>query len=144
MNIKFKKLNDNAITPFRATVFSAGADIYACLNEDITLCPGGRTLIPTGIALAVPNGYGGFVFPRSGNASKFGISLSNCVGVIDSDYRGEVKIPLINHGSESYTVKNGDRIAQLIIMPIDLCDFTECDNLEKTQRSDGGFGSTGI
>ena len=105
--------------------------------------PGERKLISTGIAIAVPAGYGGFVFPRSGLSSKFGVSLANCVGVIDSDYRGEVKVPVINHSSEPYTIKDGERIAQLVIMPVDLCGYGFCDELDKTERGEGGFGSTG-
>lgn len=143
MKINAKKITDGAVFPKRATELSAGADLYACLNEDIIIKPRERVLIPTGIAIAVPKGFGGFVFPRSGTASKFGISLSNCVGVIDSDYRGEVKIPVINHGTEDYIIKDKDRVAQLVIMPIDLCEFCECDALDLTERNDGGFGSTG-
>ena len=105
--------------------------------------PGERGLIPTGIAIAVPTGFGGFVFPRSGLSSKFGVSLANCVGVIDSDYRGEVKVPVINHSSEPYTIKVGERIAQLVIMPVDLCEYGFSDELDKTERGEGGFGSTG-
>ena len=143
MNINIKKVNENAIMPHRATEFSAGADLHACLSEDVVIAPSERMLIPTGIAMAIPECYGGFIFPRSGTASKFGISLSNCVGVVDSDYRGEIKIAIINHSNEPYTIKNGDRIAQMVIMPVDLCVYTECDSLDETDRGDGGFGSTG-
>ncbi|MGN0612004.1 MAG: dUTP diphosphatase [Ruminiclostridium sp.] len=143
MFIKVKKLNDKAKLPERATELSAGADIYACIDNDITLNPGERKLIATGFALAVPAGYGGFVFPRSGLSSKHGVSLSNCVGVIDSDYRGELKVPMIHHGTEPYVIKNGERIAQLVIMPIDTSEFVFCDELDDTQRGEGGFGSTG-
>ena len=143
MFIKVKKLNDNALLPHRATEFSAGADIHACIDEDIELNPGERKLIPTGLAIAIPEGYGGFVFPRSGLSTKFGVSLSNCVGVIDSDYRGELKTPVINHGQEPYIIRNGERIAQLVIMPIDQSEFGFCDELDNTDRGEGGFGSTG-
>ena len=144
MKIEVKRLNDKARLPFRATDGSAGADLFACLDEDVTVEPGGRVLIPTGIAIAIPDkGYGGFVFPRSSVASKHGVSLSNCVGVIDSDYRGEVKIPVINHGSEAYTIRNGDRIAQLVMLPVILPEFEETDFLGETERGEGGFGSTG-
>lgn len=143
MNIKYKKINKNAVTPLRATKYSAGADLHACIDKDITIEPMQRVMIPTGLAFAIENGYGGFVYARSGTASKFGITLSNCVGVIDSDYRGELKIPVINLGTESYTVKNGDRIAQLVIMPVELAKFSEALSLDETERSDGGFGSTG-
>lgn len=143
MNINIKKMNKDAIMPHRATTFSAGADLYACISEDIVINPSERILIPTGIAMAIPESYGGFIFPRSGTASKYGISLSNCVGVVDSDYRGEIKIAIINHSNEVYTIKNGDRIAQMVIMPVDLCSYTECDSLDETDRGEGGFGSTG-
>lgn len=143
MFIEVKKLNDKAKLPCRATADSAGADLCACINDDIALMPGERRLIPTGIAIAVPTGFGGFVFPRSGLSSKFGVSLANCVGVIDSDYRGEVKVPVINHSSEPYTIKAGERIAQLVIMPVDLCEYGLSDELDKTERGEGGFGSTG-
>ena len=134
MFIEVKKLNDKAKLPCRATADSAGADLCACINDDIALMPGERRLIPTGIAIAVPTGFGGFVFPRSGLSSKFGVSLANCVGVIDSDYRGEVKVPVINHSSEPYTIKAGERIAQLVIMPVDLCEYGFSDELDKTGR----------
>lgn len=143
MFIEVKKLNDKAKLPCRATADSAGADLCACIDDDIALMPGERRLIPTGIAFAVPTGFGGFVFPRSGLSSKFGVSLANCVGVIDSDYRGEVKVPVINHSSEPYTIKAGERIAQLVIMPVDLCEYGFSDELDKTERGEGGFGSTG-
>lgn len=143
MFIEVKKLNDKGKLPCRATADSAGADLCACINDDIALMPGERRLIPTGIAIAVPTGFGGFVFPRSGLSSKFGVSLANCVGVIDSDYRGEVKVPVINHSSEPYTIKVGERIAQLVIMPVDLCEYGFSDELDKTERGEGGFGSTG-
>lgn len=143
MFVEVKKLNDKAKLPCRATADSAGADLCACIDDDIALMPGERRLIPTGIAIAVPTGFGGFVFPRSGLSSKFGVSLANCVGVIDSDYRGEVKVPVINHSSEPYTIKAGERIAQLVIMPVDLCEYGFSDELDKTERGEGGFGSTG-
>ncbi|MBQ3843105.1 MAG: dUTP diphosphatase [Ruminiclostridium sp.] len=144
MNIKVKKMNINARIPFRATEGSAGCDLYACLDKDEILAPGERKLIPTGIAIEIPySKSAGFVFPRSSVSSKYGVSLSNCVGVIDSDYRGEVKVPLINHSSEPYTIRNGDRIAQLVVMPVIDTDFVEADELSETQRGSGGFGSTG-
>ena len=144
MFINVKKLNDNAKLPCRATEVSAGADLCACIDEAVVLMPGDRKLVPTGIAIAVPNGYGGFVFARSGLSSKFGVSLANCVGVIDSDYRGEVKISVINHSSEPYTIKNGERIAQLVVMPVDLCEYGFTNELDETDRGTGGFGSTGM
>ena len=144
MDIKVKKMNSMARIPLQATDGSAGSDLYACLDEDVTLAPGERKLIPTGIAIEIPyTRSAGFVFPRSSLSSKFGISLANCVGVIDSDYRGEVKVPLINHSSEPYTIKNGDRIAQLVVMPVIDTEFIETDELTETDRGEGGFGSTG-
>ena len=134
MFIEVKKLNDKAKLPCRTTADSAGADLCACINDDIALMPGERRLIPTGIAIAVPTGFGGFVFPRSGLSSKFGVSIANCVGVI---------VPVINHSSEPYTIKAGERIAQLVIMPVDLCEYGFSDELDKTERGEGGFGSTG-
>ena len=145
MKIEVKKLNKNAKLPYRATAGSAGADLFACIERDIVIESGQRVLISTGIAVEIPeNGYGGFVFARSSVASRYGVSLSNCVGVIDSDYRGEVKIPIINHGQDAYTVKNGDRIAQLMFMPVYQAAFLPVDELDETERGTGGFGSTGV
>ena len=144
MNIDVKKVSKNARLPLRATDGSAGADLYACLDEPAVLAPGERKLIPTGIAIGIPyGGCGAFIFPRSSVSSKYGVSLANCVGVIDSDYRGEIKVPLINHSSEPYTVNDGDRIAQMVIMPVIIPDFIPCDELDTTVRGAGGFGSTG-
>lgn len=145
MEINVKKLNDAAKLPYRATAGSAGADLFACIGEDITIAAGERKLIPTGIAIELPDsGFGAFVFPRSSVSSKFGVSLANCVGVIDSDYRGEIKVPLINHSDVPYTVRNGDRIAQMVIMPVILPEYTESSDLSDTERGEGGFGSTGV
>lgn len=144
MNIKIKKENPNAKIPYRATNGSAGADLHACIENSITIQPRERILISTGISMDIGNeNYGGFVFPRSGTASKFGITLSNCVGVIDSDYRGEIKVPIINLSEEPYTIHNGDRIAQLVIIPVAMASFNQVDNLDETKRNSGGFGSTG-
>ncbi len=145
MNIKVKKLNINAKLPFRATEGSAGADLYACISEDIVLKPKARRIIPTGLAIELNDiNCAAFIFPRSSVASKSGISLANCVGVIDSDYRGEIGIPLINHSESDFTVRNGDRIAQLVIMPVIIPFFEENDTLNETERGSGGFGSTGV
>lgn len=145
MNIKVKKVNPKGKIPFRATEGSAGADIHACIDAPVTVGAGERVLIPTGIAIAIEDkNCAGFVFPRSGTASKFGISLSNCVGVIDSDYRGEMKTPVINLSDKPYTINDGDRIAQLVIMPIACAKFVEVDELDETERNQGGFGSTGV
>ncbi len=143
MRIKTKILKENAKLPFKATEGSAGADLYACVDNEIVLKPNERKLIPIGIAVEIPMGFGGFVFPRSSVASKFGVSLANCVGVVDSDYRGELLVPLINHSNEDYIIKNGDRIAQLVIIPVENADYEISDGLSDTLRGKGGFGSTG-
>lgn len=145
MFINVKKLNENAQLPFRATRGSAGADLFACIDTDIVVLPQERVLVPTGIAIELESPEtGAFIFPRSSLSSKFGISLANCVGVVDSDYRGEIKVPVINHSNELYTIHNGERIAQMVILPVILPTFAEADELTETQRSDGGFGSTGV
>lgn len=143
MEIKIKRLHEAARLPTRGTEHSAGADLYACLEAPVTILPGERRTIPTGLALEIPPGHGGFVFPRSSVASRYGLSLSNCVGVIDADYRGEVAVALLHHGGEPYTVRHGDRIAQLVVMPVCMADFTFSDELTDTVRGEGGFGSTG-
>ncbi len=145
MNINIKKMNSNAKLPYRATEGSAGADLFACLEGgSVTIMPNERMLVPTGLAISVPDkNHGAFIFPRSSLSSKFGISLANCVGVVDSDYRGEIKVPLINHSDEPFTVNDGDRIAQLVIMPVIVPDFVEAEQLDATERGEGGFGSTG-
>jgi len=145
MYINIKKLHDKAKLPFRATQGSAGADLFACIDADIVVSPQERVLIPIGIAIEFDNPeVGAFIFPRSSLSSKFGISLANCVGVIDSDYRGEIKVPVINYSNEPYTIHCGERIAQMVILPVILPDFAEVDELTETERADGGFGSTGI
>ncbi|MDR1754625.1 MAG: dUTP diphosphatase [Eubacterium sp.] len=142
MIINIKKLSEKAKLPVFATDGSAGADLYACIDAPLSLLPGGRELVPTGLAVEIPKGHGGFVFPRSSLASKYGVSLSNCVGVIDNDYRGEVKIAVINHSDIEYVVLPGDRIAQLVILPFIKADYRESSTIVKTERK-GGFGSTG-
>lgn len=144
MVLKIKKLNENAVIPKVATGGSAGMDLYACLDSDVTLAPGQRALIPTGIAIALEsNAFVAYIYARSGLAIKSGITLSNCVGVVDSDYRGEVKVGLINLSDSEYTVKNGDRIAQMVIAPVIMADIEEVSELDETERAAGGFGSTG-
>jgi dUTP pyrophosphatase len=131
-------------TPEYATAGSAGMDLSACLAEDIIIKAGEIAMVRTGIAIQIPGiGIGGFVFPRSGLSSKHGISLANCVGVIDSDYTGEIICPVINHSSSDYTIKSGDRIAQIVFMPVLTAKLEEADKLEATERGTGGFGSTG-
>ena len=145
MNIKVKKLNCNAKLPFRATAGSAGSDLFACIESDYVLKSGERKLIPTGISIELKSSeYGAFIFPRSSLSYKTGISLANCVGVVDSDYRGEIKVPLINHSDCDFVIHNGDRIAQLVILPVVTPDYEEVESLNDTERGAGGFGSTGI
>lgn len=145
MNIKVKKMNEKAKLPFRATEGSAGADLFACLDDNIILKPNERRIIPTGLAIELNDiNCGAFIFPRSSVASKAGVSLANCVGVVDSDYRGEIGIPLINHSDKDFTVHNGDRIAQLVVLPVIIPSFTEENELNETKRGSGGFGSTGV
>lgn len=144
MNLKIKKIRNNSIVPKYATSGSAGMDLFAAITKPITICPGEREIIPTGIAIELPSPlYVALIFARSGLACKSGITLSNCVGVIDSDYRGEILVSLINQSHNEYTVNEGDRIAQMSIMPIISCDISECNDLDKTNRADGGYGSTG-
>ena len=143
MNLKLKLLREGAWVPTYGTDGSAAADIYACLDAPITIMPGETALIPTGFAAAIPAGYVGLIFARSGMATKLGIAPANKVSVIDSDYRGEFLVPLYNHGAVPQTIEHGLRIAQLAIMPVVQVDFEVCDELDETQRGTGGFGSTG-
>lgn len=144
MELKIKKIRENAIIPTRATEGSAGMDLYACITESVTIKSGERVTIPTGIAVALPSSdYGVFVFARSGLGIKYGISLSNGVGVIDSDYRGEICVGLQNSSNKSYTINPNDRIAQMVVMPVCIPTITVTDSLDITERNSGGFGSTG-
>lgn len=144
IKIKFLETNREKVLPFYATPGSAGMDLTACIAEDVTLEPLERKIIPTGIAIQLPSAdFAAFVFARSGLASKKGITLPNCVGVIDSDYTGELMVSLINLSRESYTIKNGERIAQLVVMEVAKANFSVVERLGETQRGDGGFGSTG-
>ena len=142
--MKIKKVRENAKVPQRATGGSAGLDLCACIDAPLTLGGGETALIPTGVAIALPSAeYGAFVFPRSGIAIKHGIGLLNSVGVIDSDYRGEIMVGVINQVKESYTIEPGERIAQMVIMPVSTMPVVEVDELDETSRGAGGFGSTG-
>ena len=144
MQILVKKCRDNAVLPSRETEQSAGADLYACLNaESVCIKPNEIVKIPTGIAIELPFGYAAFLYGRSGLGVNYGITPANCVGVVDADYRGEIIVGLQNNSSESYVVKNGARIAQMVISSVELVKFTEVDNLSVTVRNNGGFGSTG-
>lgn len=144
MEICIKKLSENAKLPTRATGGSAGADLYACLSESVTINPGELKLIPTGVAIALPDSrYAAFLYARSGLGVKHGICLSNGVGVVDSDYRGEIKVGLCNVGEKPYTIEPYERVAQMVIAPVEVFEFKTVDELDKTEREAGGFGSTG-
>lgn len=142
--VKFIKLNEKAITPTYGSNCAAGADLYALLEEEkLIIEPSQTVVVHTGIALAIPDGYAGMIFARSGIALKRGLAPANKVGVIDSDYRGEIMVALHNHSSVPQEISNGERIAQLVVMPYLKAEFVETDSLDETQRADGGFGSTG-
>ena len=141
--IKVKKLRENAILPTYGSAEAAGADLYACLEADVTIAPGKTAFIPTGLAMELPMGCAGLIYARSGLACKRGLAPANKVGVIDSDYRGEFIVALHNHGDAEQTVSNGERIAQLIITPVLTPAYEETDELTNTGRGQGGFGSTG-
>ena len=144
MNIKIKKLKENAVIPTRGSEKAAGYDLYACFEGESLTIPAHSTVkVGTGLAIAVPDGYFGAIFARSGLATKQGLRPANCVGVADSDYRGEYIVALHNDSSIARTVTPGERIAQLVIMPFLSVDFEETNNLEETERGEGGFGSTG-
>lgn len=143
MKVLIKKLNKNALIPEYHSIGAAGADIYACVENDIKINPGEVVLIPTGIALEIPEGYEVQIRPRSGLASK-GIILPNSPGTIDSDYRGEVKVILMNLSKEQFIIHNHDRIGQMILSKFEKIEFQEVDDLNPTERGSGGFGSTGI
>lgn len=142
-DVKIKKLRENAIVPTYGSEFAAGADLYAAIDEAVTIAPGETKFIPTGLAFEIPQGFAGFVHARSGLASKRGLAPANKVGVIDSDYRGEVMTALHNHGKDPQTVEAGERIAQMVIAPYITANFILSESLDDTQRGEGGFGSTG-
>ncbi len=143
MVLKFKRLRENAILPERKTPGSAGYDLCACIASDFVIEPGELAIFPTGLAAEIPQGCAGMIFTRSGLGVKHGVAVANGVGVIDSDYRGEIHVGLRNSSSIPYTVNPGERIAQLIIMPVCLPEVEEAQELSQTQRGDAGFGSTG-
>lgn len=144
MELLVKKLSPSAILPQRATEGSAGYDLCACLEGPVTIEPGEIGRVPTGIALELPQGVAGFVFGRSGLGVKKGVVPANGVGVIDWDYRGEVQVGLINHGKEPFRIEPGDRIAQLVLLPVLTPVLQEAQELSGTGRGEGGFGSTGV
>lgn len=143
MKINIKKLNEKAIIPTYGSEYAAGADLYACIEQDVVIKAHQTVFIPTGLALELPIGYAGLVYARSGIAMKKGLAPANKVGVIDCDYRGEVKVALHNHGDEDQVVGVGERVAQLVITPYVTATFIETDELSETARGVGGFGSTG-
>ena len=142
--VRIKKLNENAKIPTYGTEYAAGADLYACIDSEEVIKSGETKLIKTGIALEVPIGYAGLIYARSGLASKKGLAPANKVGVVDSDYRGEVMVALHNHSNEDKTIEPMERIAQLVIAPYLKANFEEIDELDDTTRGSGGFGSTGV
>lgn len=143
VNIKFVA-QEGAIIPEYKTSGAAGADVCAFLSEPVVIKSGEFAMIPTGLSFSIPEGYEIQVRPRSGLAAKNGVTVLNTPGTIDSDYRGEVKVILINHGKDAFTVNNGDRIAQLIVAPVTQGIFEKTDELDSTERGEGGFGSTGV
>ena len=143
MKVNVKKLNESAIIPTYGSEYAAGADLYACIDERVTIAPGETKLIKTGIALELPIGYAAFIYARSGLASKRGLAPANKVGVVDCDYRGEVMVALHNHSSSAQVVEKGERVAQMVIAPYITAEFDVVDELSDTARGAGGFGSTG-
>ncbi|MFP3881382.1 MAG: dUTP diphosphatase [Actinomycetota bacterium] len=142
MQVNFLRIDEELPVPSPAHIGDAAVDLHSRI--DMTLQPGEREAVPTGIAVALPEGYAGLVLPRSGHARRHGIGVVNGPGLIDSGYRGEISVLLINHGDEAVVFARGDRIAQLAVVPVPAIEWTEVDSLGETARGDGGFGSTGI
>lgn len=143
MTLQIKRVCDEAVLPERATQGSAGLDLRACTTDETCIMPGETALLPTGLAVALPTGSVGLVFGRSGLGIRHGIVPANAVGVIDADYRGEIMVGLTNHSADPYIIVPGDRIAQLVIVPVLTPQIEEVEILSETLRGDGGFGSTG-
>ena len=141
--VRVKKLHPNAQLPTYGSAFAAGADLYACLEEAVTIQPGETFWVPTGIAMEVPVGCAGLVYARSSLGAKRGLAPANKVGVVDSDYRGEVRVVLLNHSKEPQTIQPGERVAQFVITPVLTPTYVEAEELDDTSRGAGGFGSTG-
>lgn len=141
INVKITKLNSDAVIPSYGTEFSAGADLYSVC--DVTIAPGETVFVGTGLAMAIPEGLVGLVYARSGMACKRDLAPANKVGVVDSDYRGEIKVALHNHGKIERTITKGERIAQMVITPYYFANYEEVESLDETERGTGGFGSTG-
>ena len=142
-SIRVKILKKGALLPTYGTAEAAGADLYACLEAPVTIEPGQTAFVPTGIALEVPKGCAGLIYARSGLACKRGLAPANKVGVVDSDYRGEILVALHNHGAAAQTIASGERIAQFLITPVLTPAYEEAEELSGTERNTGGFGSTG-
>lgn len=142
-DVAVKKLNPNATLPTYGSEYAAGADLYACIEQDETFQPGETKLIHTGLAMEIPAGYAGLIYARSGLASKKGLAPANKVGVVDADYRGEIMVALHNHSNVPVTIEPQERIAQLVITPYLTAHFEETTELSDTVRGEGGFGSTG-
>ena len=141
--IDFKKLHKNAHSPTYGTEYAAGADLYACLEEPVCVAAGKTEFIPTGIAMSIPEGLVGLIYARSGMACKKGLAPANKVGVIDSDYRGDIMVALHNHSTQDIVVENEERVAQMVIAPYLYAVYEEVNELDETVRGEGGFGSTG-
>ena len=141
--LPIKRINTNAKLPERKTEGSVGFDIAACLGEEVTIKPGETGMIGSGLTIELDTGYAAFIYARSGLGIKHGIIPANCVGVIDSDYRGEIVVGLKNTSDKPYTIKDGDRVAQMVVAKVELPEIILCDGLSDTPRGDGGFGSTG-
>lgn len=144
VKVNIKKLNEKAIVPTYGSEYAAGADLYACNEEKIIIKPHETVLIKTGIAMEIPEGYAGLIYARSGIASKRGLAPANKVGIVDSDYRGEVMVALHNHSEKDGEIEPFERIAQLVVAPFLKVDFEEAEELSDTVRGTGGFGSTGV
>ena len=143
VKVNIKKLNENAILPTYGSEYAAGADLYACNTEKITIESHKTVLVPTGLSMEIPEGYAGLIYARSGIASKRGLAPANKVGVVDSDYRGEVMVALHNHSDIDAEIDVNERIAQLVIAPFLKVEFNDTNELSDTVRGEGGFGSTG-
>ena len=141
--VAVKKLREGAVLPTFGSNEAAGADLYACLEQDVTIAPGETVFVPTGLAMELPRGYAGLIYARSGLACKRGLAPANKVGVVDSDYRGEFIVALHNHGSQPQIISHGERIAQLVVTPVLIPEYIEVETLSDTQRGTSGFGSTG-
>ncbi len=141
--VRIMKLREKAMVPTYGSAFAAGADLYACIDGDVMVGPHETVMIPTGIAVEIPEGYAGLVLARSGMASKRGLTPANKAGLIDSDYRGEIVVALHNHSAVGAVVEDGERVAQLVIVPYLAAEFEVSDSLYETERGEDGFGSTG-